>query len=74
MKYRTEIINIQTGERIPSDEPLFIIRAQDTYSGAAVDAYAQLLEDDGNVPPEQIQAIRDHANLMEAWPTKKVPD
>lgn len=58
---------------IPDDEPVFLIRAQDAASGAAVCAWAQLAEMAG-ADPAIVQMARDHAARMNAWPSKKTPD
>ena len=58
---------------IPADEPVFLIRAQDQVSGPAVRAWARLAEAVG--ADEKIVAMaRAHADLMDAWPTKALPD
>ena len=45
-KYTTDgrhIINRATGEPIPSDEPIFIFRARDTYAGGLIGLYLRML-------------------------------
>lgn len=70
-KYRVRVEK-QDGTKIPDDEPLFIIRAQDSLSGDIVREYAQMYftatEDE-----EAYEGILDHARHMDEWPIKKMP-
>lgn len=59
--------------RIPDDEPVFIIRAQDQVGAAAVRAWADLHEQAGG-DPEMARVAREHASRMDAWPKKKPAD
>lgn len=38
-KYDGEIVNIATGKKIPNDEPVFILRAQDVHAIATLNDY-----------------------------------
>ena len=58
--------------KIPEDEPVFLFRAQDKLAEWAIRYYADMCEKNG--APEIAAKARAHANLMRAWPTKKVPD
>lgn len=58
---------------IPEDEPVFLIRAQDIVSGDAVRAWAYLNEKAGG-DRELSERARNHAALMDEWPTKKKAD
>ena len=58
---------------IPDDEPVFLIRGQDAAGGAAVYAYAALLEDMGG-SPEIVALAKQHAEAMRRWQTHKMPD
>ena len=58
---------------IPADEPVFLIRAQDQVSGAAVRAWAHLHRLNGGSDAPYTAAMA-HADLMEAWPVKKAAD
>ncbi len=58
---------------IPEDEPVFLIRGQDTVSGDAVRAWADLYEAAGG-DAQTANAVREHAAEMDAWPTKKMAD
>jgi len=75
MKHEKEDYNrIQDPEhKIPEDEPVFLIRAQDKVSGDALRAWAQLNDDAGG-DSDISTAVCDHALLMDAWPTKKLAD
>lgn len=58
--------------KIPADEPVFLLRAQDQLACMAVAYYASLCE------KAQSAAVaakaRAHADRMAAWPVKKIPD
>lgn len=66
-KYRVDgqIVNTETGRRIPSDEPLFIIRAQDKLAPAAIRAYARLLRE--KKLTKAATAVGKYAREVEAW-------
>ena len=55
------------------NEPVFVIRAQDTVSGDTVRAWADLAERAG-VSPSMVAMAREHAKRMDEWPTKKLAD
>jgi len=57
---------------IPEDEPVFLLRGQDALACKAVAYYAQLCEEVQS--PEIAEKARIHAELMESWPKKKIPD
>lgn len=57
---------------IPTDEPVFLLRAQDALACAAVAYYADLCEQQ-QAPAIALKA-RAHAERMMAWPKKKIPD
>lgn len=58
---------------IPIDEPVFLIRGQDAVSGDAVRAWADLAEKSG-ASPDILAIARQHAEKMDSWPKKKIPD
>lgn len=60
-------------ENIPEDEPVLVIRAQDVCGAAAARRYADLLAA-VHASPAMIDKVRAHADAMEAWPVKKLPD
>ena len=58
--------------KIPADEPVFLLRAQDQFACMAVVYYARLCE---QAQLFDIAAkARQHADRMAAWPKKKWPD
>ena len=59
--------------KIPQDETVFLIRGQDINGAAAVRAYAKLAADSG-APDGLVAAAYEHADRMDAWPSKKNPD
>jgi len=58
---------------IPADEPVFLLRGQDRLAAPLVRTWAKFAADLG-VAPELVQAARDHADAIDAWPTKKTSD
>lgn len=62
-----------TTRLIPRDEPVFLIRGQDSVGGAAVRAWAELAEANG-AAPEILRIAREHADKMDVWPKKKTAD
>ena len=59
--------------KIPEDEPVFLLRAQDKHAADTLRCYAQILEFEG-CDEAIIQATLEQADRMDAWPVKKVPD
>lgn len=55
------------------NEPVFVIRGQDLVSGDAVRAWAQLAKDKG-AATDIIQSALEHADRMDAWRPKRLPD
>lgn len=58
---------------IPRDEPVFLLRAQDRCAANAVRAWSYNAENIG-ADGVTIALARHHADMMEAWPIKKIPD
>ena len=58
---------------IPSDEPVFLVRGQDMLAGDVARFWADRAEALG-AAAHIVQAAREHADAMDAWPHKKVPD
>lgn len=58
--------------KIPEDEPVFLLRAQDRLACKAVAYYASLCELEQ--APEVAAKARAHADRMAEWPVKKTPD
>jgi hypothetical protein len=54
-----------TAGKIPEDEPVFLLRAQDVYAPSTLRYYARLLEEDGNL--EMAEELRVHARQMVVW-------
>jgi hypothetical protein len=68
MKFTRDDYNrriIDTENRIPVDEPVFLLRAQDVYAPSTLRYYAKLLEEDGNT--EMAEELRMHARQMVVW-------
>lgn len=68
------LVNRATGQPIPDDEPVFILRAKDILATAALQVYLDLIED-----PEHAAAVQKRIdafdNFAEAHPTRiKQPD
>lgn len=61
--YNTRIID--KGGKIPADEPVFLLRAQDVYAPSTLRYYAKLLEEDGNT--DMAEELRNHARQMVVW-------
>ena len=58
--------------KIPADEPVFLLRAQDELACKAVEFYAFLCS---KAQAAEVAAKAwQHAEKMRAWPVKKVPD
>lgn len=64
---------VDTANKIPSDEPVFLLRGQDSLAENIVMKYASLLERAGgsNVMVKQVRA---HAEKIRDWKVKKVAD
>ena len=70
---RDDYNRIQDPEnKIPADEPVFLLRGQDQLACQAIEFYAALCAQ--HQAPEIAQKAWDHAQRMKAWPKKKVPD
>ena len=68
MKFTRDDYNkriIDKAGKIPDDEPVFLLRAQDKYAPSTLRQYAQLLQEDGN--PEMAEELRAHARQMIVW-------
>ena len=70
---RTDYDQIVRFRSIPSDEPTFTLRAQDSVGAPAVRAYVQLAQTAG-ADSAFLELASAQADAMEAWPTKKLPD
>ena len=65
--------NKNLDKKIPKDEPVFLIRAQDIVSGDAVRVWADLNDEAGG-DPEASEQAREWSKKMDAWPKKKPAD
>ncbi len=71
---RADYDRIQDPEgKIPADEPVFLIRGQDRFAGAALRYYADLAEM-GGAGEDLVKATLRQSHLMDAWPKRKTPD
>lgn len=59
-------------KRIPEDEPVFLLRAQDKLAAEAIGFYAELRRKAGD--EEGGRACLAVAKTFRAWPKKKMPD
>lgn len=68
---RADYNRIQDPEKkIPADEPVFLLRAQDPDAAETVRLYADLVAKRG-ATSEMVNVCREHAVLMDTWPVKK---
>ncbi len=65
---------IDQDKLIPADEPVFLLRAQDTFAALALRIYINLLEDQKAVPRSVILSLNAHLARFQNWPIKKHPD
>ncbi|HEX3008643.1 MAG TPA: hypothetical protein VHO90_13615 [Bacteroidales bacterium] len=68
MKFTRDDYNkriIDKSGKIPADEPVFLLRAQDKYAPSTLRFYAKLLEEDGNI--EMAEELKAHARQMIVW-------
>lgn len=68
MKFTRDDYNkriVDTAKKIPADEPVFLLRAQDKHAPSTLRFYAKLLEEDGNV--EMAEELKAHARQMIVW-------
>jgi hypothetical protein len=68
MKFTRDDYNkriIDTAGKIPEDEPVFLLRAQDVYAPSTLRFYAKLLGEDGNM--DMADELRLHARQMVIW-------
>jgi hypothetical protein len=71
---REDYNRIQDPEnKIPADEPVFLIRGQDIVGAATVREWALKNQRAGGDPALTKSAF-EHANAMDAWPKKKKAD
>lgn len=72
-----EVLKLARGEgclgKAASDEPVFVLRAQDRTAAGLVEQWATFAEENG-CPPEKASEARAIADQMRKWPTRKYPD
>lgn len=72
-KYKVSVTKLSDGRDIPSDEPIFILRAQDVLAPIALRFYADLVQ--GAIGDFRVaEQIRDFALIMASWSPRKLPD
>lgn len=78
MKFTRDDYNkriVDKARKIPDDEPVFLLRAQDKFAPSTLRFYAKLLEEDGNI--DMAEELRAHARNMIVWQKSvkvKAPD
>ncbi len=78
MKFTRDDYNkriIDKGRKIPTDEPVFLLRGQDVYAPDTLRFYANLVAENGNV--KMAEELRSHAREMLLWQKSvrvKTPD
>jgi hypothetical protein len=68
MKFTRDDYNeriIDKAGKIPADEPVFLLRAQDAHAPATLRYYSKLVEESGNT--EMTEELRKHARAMLVW-------
>jgi hypothetical protein len=60
--------------RMPADEPIFCLRAQDCHAATAVRFWARSVETDPSADQRLVGYAIGKAQEMEQWPIKKHPD
>lgn len=69
-----KIVNRESGEAIPDDEPIMIFRGRDKHAQAAIRSYAAIVQDP-NHKAIVLQRADDFAAFEDAHPTRvKEPD
>lgn len=65
-KIKGSITNRQSGNAIPDDEPIFILRARDISAVATLEKYRQEVEAAGS-PTEHLQAVQLRVEQFRKW-------
>ena len=72
---RPDYDRIQDPEnKIPADDPVFLLRAQDRTSAQIVRLWAHAQRSLPDADGYLVKLAEQHANLMDAWPKKKTAD
>jgi hypothetical protein len=75
--YNRRIVDLDG--KIPDDEPVFLLRAQDKFSSLTLKKYCDFLETEGQATNNQAlldmaKELREHATAMLMWKYSHVPD
>lgn len=75
--YNRRIVDLEN--KIPLDEPVFLLRAQDKFSSVTLKKYCDFLEEEARVTGnDHLMAmaaeLREHARAMMLWKYSHVPD
>lgn len=73
MASKTQIVKQLVEERVPYDEPLFLLRGQDVLAADIVDLWCDKAEKAG-VPKAKVDEARLCVQAMRTWPHRKRPD
>jgi ribosomal protein L7Ae-like RNA K-turn-binding protein len=60
-------------QKVATDEPIFVLRAQDILAPEVVRAWARQAKEHGT-PAVKVHEALALADAMERWPTRKYPD
>jgi len=75
--YNRRIVDLEG--KIPDDEPVFLLRAQDKFSSITLKKYCDYLEEEARISNNtalmaMAQELREHAHAMLMWKYSHVPD
>ena len=71
---RQDYDRIQDPEgKIPADEPVFLLRAQDVFAAPTIEYWARQVESYGG-SPNIVKLAREQSLRMAKWPKHKIPD
>lgn len=82
MKFTREDYNrriVDTERKIPEEEPVFLLRAQDKFSSITLKKYCDFLEEEARTTNnkalmEMATELREHARAMLMWKYSHTPD
>lgn len=63
-----------SASKIPEDEPVFLLRAQDRTAARVVRYWASLQDERTDDEKKAMERVLWHADLMDAWPRRKIAD
>ena len=75
--YNKRIVDLEG--KIPENEPVFLLRAQDKFSSLTLKKYCEFLEDEARTTNnkslmEMAKELREHAHAMLMWKYSHTPD